>query len=306
MASLVLELQQDALNPKVPVSNLLRKAVVIARKLGLRDPEQWIQLELNGYGDTAAKDIPAYRKIHGEVKALNPFRGWQPVRFEDPKMDALVSTTHCSLSIAELESVLDSVRGGNGGGTLTIPFSPSQEAQLRRAIHMDTEVTLFVQASSLTRVLDAARTAILEWALKLEQDGVRGEGMTFTPDEKQKVAAPGSHSINFFGPVYQSQIQHGTQSSVQVQAADLDLQLVREFISALKDRADALPLPGDQKAELGVDIETVETQLRSPRPKAAVLRESLRSIRNVLEGAAGSVIAAELLKLLASALGITP
>ena len=71
MASLVLELQRDALDFGVPVSSLLRKAVVVARKLGLRDPERWTQLELKGYG--MDDEIPDYRRIRGQVKAFIPY-----------------------------------------------------------------------------------------------------------------------------------------------------------------------------------------------------------------------------------------
>jgi len=58
MASLVLELQQDALDPTVPVSNLLRKVIAVARKLELGDLEKWARSDLDGYGTAPAQDIP--------------------------------------------------------------------------------------------------------------------------------------------------------------------------------------------------------------------------------------------------------
>lgn len=275
----------------MPVSNLLRKALVVARKLGLRDLEKWTQSELNGYGKGEA--IPEYRKFRGEPKAFNPFHGWQPIRFPDSKTLAMISTKPCDQSVAELETITSRA---SEGGTLGMTFAPEQEAQLCKAIGMDMQVALIVQLYSITKILDAVRNAILEWSLKLEKDGIRGEGMTFTPDEK-RVADSASYSItNFFGPVHDSQIQHGTQGSVQVQTTGVDLVQLRDFIANLKGHTGALPLSREQRAELTADIGTVETQLSSPKPKAAVLRESLHSIRNILEGIAGSVIAAELLK----------
>ena len=35
------------------------------------------------------------------------------------------------------------------------------------------------------RILDAVRNAILNWSLKLEKDGILGEGMSFTPQERE-------------------------------------------------------------------------------------------------------------------------
>ena len=49
MASLVMQLQQAALDPSVRVSDLLRLALTTASKLGLSDIEQWLRNELDGY-----------------------------------------------------------------------------------------------------------------------------------------------------------------------------------------------------------------------------------------------------------------
>jgi hypothetical protein len=167
VASLVLELQQDALNPGVPVSSLLRKVVVVARKLGLRDLESWTQLELRGYGRD--DEIPDYRRIRGQVKAFNPYHGWQPVQFEDPETFERVSTALCNQSIGELETILREPHEG----TLAMTFGPQQVAILQRAIGMAMEIALIVQSSSLTKILDAVRTAILEWALSRDQTALR-------------------------------------------------------------------------------------------------------------------------------------
>lgn len=45
---MVLQLQSEALNHSVPVLQLLRKAKVIASKLGLEDALVWIDRELDG------------------------------------------------------------------------------------------------------------------------------------------------------------------------------------------------------------------------------------------------------------------
>jgi hypothetical protein len=48
VASIVIDLQRDSLNPEVDVSDLLRKGLVIASKLGIRDLNDWIENELGG------------------------------------------------------------------------------------------------------------------------------------------------------------------------------------------------------------------------------------------------------------------
>ena len=57
MSSLVFELQRDALNRNASVSDLLRKALVVSKKLKISEFEKWVTNELNGYSE----DIPDYR-----------------------------------------------------------------------------------------------------------------------------------------------------------------------------------------------------------------------------------------------------
>lgn len=37
-----------------------------------------------------------------------------------------------------------------------------------------------VSHTAVVKIVDAVRTVVLNWALKLEEDGVVGEGMSFT------------------------------------------------------------------------------------------------------------------------------
>jgi hypothetical protein len=55
MASLVLELQREALNSTIPVTDLLRKALVVATELSIKEFQAWIEYELNGYANLSGK-----------------------------------------------------------------------------------------------------------------------------------------------------------------------------------------------------------------------------------------------------------
>lgn len=48
--AIVIELQQEALSKDTDLLSLLRKAYLVARKLKLKEFEEWINHELNGYG----------------------------------------------------------------------------------------------------------------------------------------------------------------------------------------------------------------------------------------------------------------
>jgi hypothetical protein len=47
MEPLVLQLQAECLNSRVSILEVLRKALVVARKLSLTDAQVWVEKELN-------------------------------------------------------------------------------------------------------------------------------------------------------------------------------------------------------------------------------------------------------------------
>jgi hypothetical protein len=94
-----------------------------------------------------------------------------------------------------------------------------------------------------------------------------------------------------------SQIQQGTSQSSQVlNYSSNDIEAITKFIADLKGQLPELKLDADTQAEVEADVETIETQVKSPRPKHVIIREGLLSLRRILEGAAGSVIAALLVQ----------
>ena len=56
---IVIQLQREALDENVDIETLLRKAYLVARKLQLKDFEEWISSEQNGYNG----DVPDYRTV---------------------------------------------------------------------------------------------------------------------------------------------------------------------------------------------------------------------------------------------------
>ena len=85
MVSLVEELQSEAIKPTVAASDLLRKALVVATRLDIREMRDWIRCELDGYVE--GQPVPAYRQIRGQLMMYNPVRGWVPVSFPTSEVE---------------------------------------------------------------------------------------------------------------------------------------------------------------------------------------------------------------------------
>ena len=59
---------------------------------------------------------------------------------------------------------------------------------------------------------------------------------------------------------------------------------VEQIAGELKSQAGNLGLDFDGLSELMADLKTIDAQLTSSRPKTAIIRECLRSIKGILEG----------------------
>ena len=286
MSSLVRELQRDALDNSIPASSILRKALVVARKLSNEEFKVWCEMELKGYTD--GKEIPQYRFVETELKARNPVLGLIPVMMP-PQMADVFARKAISQPIAEIE---DLCANPTSEGFMIIPVPKSIEGTLVRMLNGYYPVVVASRAAFMG-ILDAVRNIVLDWALKLEEQGVLGEDMSFSDHEKQ-VAPTVTYNIN---QMIGSQIQHGSVGSTQSMTNQgVELADVTKFVQELRDAVKDIQLHSEKKAELESEIQTIEIQARSPKPKFNIIKESLTSVRNILEGAAGSAIATKLLE----------
>jgi hypothetical protein len=102
MSSIIQELQSDALNQKISVTELLQKCLLVATKLGIVEFASWTRLELDGY---RGREVPEYRIIYGEPKIFDPYHGYQPIFFEDPEDAEFISKMNFNQPIGEITAV---------------------------------------------------------------------------------------------------------------------------------------------------------------------------------------------------------
>lgn len=248
MPSLVEELQRDCLESTVPVTVLLRKAKVIAVKLGLDEFSEWVDKELNGYANEDA--IPAYRTIKGEPKAFNPLHGWQTVIFETSDTFELMSKRPIAQSVSELEELRKSETT-----EFQVPYAPEDQQQLMRAIGRPLQVSLMVGRTAVVGILEAVRNAILKWSLKLEQSGIVGEGLSFSKADKEKAHEPSTvykigRITNFTGTMGSMH----DQSRVSAQTTTMDVAAIRKLISSIRKYEADLSLGTAEASQLNETV----------------------------------------------------
>lgn len=282
MNSLVLELQREIYSSKVSVSDLLRKSYIISRKLNVKDFEHWIKNELNGYEHQ--KKIPAYRNVVGEATSWNSFRGWVHVLIPNKEMQDLVTVRKIGAPIPELEHLLNNSSDGR-----VYIVMPDQFSQF---LDFPAKVRLEISLSQIQKIVETTKNVLLEWSLKLEEDGILGDDMSFDDNEKQKAANKNYTVNNFYGSVSKNQFQQSSPNSNQ-NFTETEVKQIKELIQLLKNNSRDLNLSKEEKNTLDVNILSLENEIINS--KSIIFFESIKSIRNILEGLTGSLVASGIL-----------
>lgn len=269
MCSLVLELQRDVLDSSTSILVLLRKALVVARKLNIKEFQDWVEKELNGYPNES--ELPEYRFMLGELKARNPYYGWIP--FIVPlQIHDLVSTISVRQPISHIESLIVNTKDVES----LVTMSPGLEDFLRSSEDIRYEIKIHIDRSQAHGVLEAVRDVVLKWSLKLEDDGILGEGISFSQEEKQ-IAAKHDYGSFIQINVGQSQMQSSSsesQSNSDSFNNDLRGANIANFANQLQD--DARQVASNFSQNISQNINEITRLINSLREMAEQFPQAQR------------------------------
>src|SRR5262249_16778866 len=134
-----------------------------------------------GYKDKSK--IPDYRELRGNPVSYSPYYGWNRMMTYnlDPDQVDDITTFRFHQPISHFET-----SPNDKGDSIFVTYNPDVEGILTGALHNRAMPALEFHRTQYQGVLDAVRNIVLEWTLRLEKDGVLGEGMTFTSEEVRK------------------------------------------------------------------------------------------------------------------------
>ena len=227
MAKLVIELQKDCLNTNGSFSYLCQKAYFIAHKLNQDEMIEFLKKEIYGYKNI--KDLPDYRYVDLIYKAFNPYHGWIPFQIPSQGVFSRLLKGPIFLSVGEMQDFLnadDSILNS------AVPLELQQELIKRSNMPFITEIKGVFSKTQLVRILDVIKNRILDWAIKLEKEGICGNDYEFTEHEKE-IAKNMTVIIN--GNVNGSNIIDSmTNSSVTVNNNGFDFEALKQLVTKIE------------------------------------------------------------------------
>lgn len=207
MAGIVLELQKEVLSSNCDIVNVLRKAHLIAVKLKLSDFDQWIQYELNGYTDQS--ECPEYRKLQGILKYYNQYHGWCSILVQNDELEKKICKIEIINSISEIISLCELSKD------IMSEFHGKELDYINKLCNMPfpQRIALQVSSTAVKDIEEKVKNAILEWTLKLEEDGIVEENMMFTEIEKDCATNIPQTANNYYGP---TSVINSTSGNAQI------------------------------------------------------------------------------------------
>lgn len=208
MSSIVLELQKEVTLQNCDIVYVLRKAHLIAAKLKLSEFDQWISYELNGYPNQNC--TPNYRLMRGELKGFDPYTGWIPAIINHAELENLICKRKIQNSISEIITLCE--KSNNG---FILPFYGSTLQQLNEMFDSEFPIqyALHISSTAVIDIVEKVKNTVLEWTIKLEAEGILGEGMKFNEEEKKNALEIPHMVNNFYGS---TNVMNGSAQNMQI------------------------------------------------------------------------------------------
>jgi len=224
MKSIVIELQEMSSDENILITKLIRKALIVASKLNLSDFMKWIEKEINGYDEVS--EIPEYRNVTGEVKAINPNNGiWIPLLW--PNAPEGVYDRKINQKISEIEYNYKSA-----DGILVVPFPQERIQFFIKNFNVPSPPYLIINKAALAGILESVKDIILKWSLKLEKEGIFGEGMVFSKEEQEKAINNQQIKIDNFYGILGSTFMGEVRQELNIVVKNNDLESLLKYLKS--------------------------------------------------------------------------
>jgi len=283
MESLVLDLQKAAYSSQGSISELVRKAYFVAKKLKLTEFEKWLSQELDGYSDVTL--LPEYRYIKCVLKGYNPYHGWQDVIFPDVQLGEKISRQPVVGSIRELEEQsTQNYLAIQLPGNLVMDFGKATGAKI--------DYKLFLQPTQIIKILDKVRKIILDWAIELEAQEIIGSGLTFTDEEQKNASRIGTQIIyNFNGSINQSQIQQNSSNSTQNLSIEQMDNAIKLLLDEIRNNKDDIVI-NNQEDILNMEeqLNILEEHLRLRSQNQSLIQGAVIKLKVIFEKATENIV----------------
>ncbi len=284
--SLLRDIQNDLAGQSEDVTAVLRKCKILSARLGSREFADWVRWELGGYPEE--QPTPEYRRLAITYYANFSNSAW---RVSDTPIPLQIVPEQYRDSFQELEfreGIAKAISLTGEGASIPRPeLILAIQGKMYPTMNCH-GVTGRIGAVEFVQLISAVKSRILDFVLEIE---------AANPDAGE--AAPNSQPVpqdklqpivnNFLGSVGSvAQQSHGFR---QTAAITIQSQELTTLVSELTAHLHELHLGSIQRKLAEAQIATLRAQQLADEPDAVIVHQAGRSLRNITEGAIGSLLA---------------
>ncbi len=119
--------------------------------------------------------------IQGQLKALNPVRGWISVVMDSAVAEKTFTKTKSPNSISELYDLYQNTESS----MLAMNLPAETNKYVAKCCGFNTQFRLEFGKNQIYSILSRVKNNILDWALTLEESGIVGRDYSFSEEEKR-------------------------------------------------------------------------------------------------------------------------
>ncbi|WP_405310098.1 hypothetical protein [Methanobrevibacter sp.] len=286
MDSLIIDLQKDILENK-DVKSILNKALMISNELELKEFNEWINLELNGYEDNLDK-LPSYRVFECEVRydAINQV-GFNlvtaskiPIPSISEDIDYGLREVKVSNSILELIDICNTHQKN-----VHFKLDFKLEKLLKRYIKNSVDIYRVCPIFQLEAIIDHVKKEIMNWCSELKKNNILGHSFMFTEEEVET-----ARTINNF-ILSNSSIQIGNNVQINNISYKNDIMINLNSIKKVLREND---IDETVYNEIHENIVIIETEIEKENPDMRLMKDTviyvLGFISQMLSGVASGLL----------------
>lgn len=286
--SLLREIQQDVAGSNVDITTILRKCKILAARLQSKEFDQWLTWELDGYPDS--QEIPAYRRLIVTHYASFHDGVWSvpqaavPLQVVPEKHHEAFRYIEFRDGIAKADSLARCKNVVSIERPEVIFLLQGKMYPRMQCLRAWGEISTI----EFQQVLSAVQNRVLDFSLKIEAENPNsGEAPPNSRPVPEEKLRPLVQNI-FYGTVgaVAQNSEHVNQT-----VAIVSPQEIKKLVDEFEAHIDELALNPQERRRAEAQIATLKAE-SVQEPNVALVRQAARSLRNITEGAIGSLIAA--------------
>jgi hypothetical protein len=268
----------------------------VSRASGDPTMAEWATRELAGYDSV---DVPEYRQAPAMLMATDHHGRDVPVHLKEASWRERAG--RCSL-VAPLSDVI-ACSGAPKGNSFKVLFQPEFETKLLTALPGAVSAFRIVQRAAFGAAVAVVRQKVFNWALEQTHEnpglpaGIDLASVLGLPMGHGQVAVPveGRTGLDMSNAQLNGSVQIIMQSpgttATQSTSSGADMAVLRELVQAVESAVRNANESTEASSSVVASLDELKALVAMPQPRTGWIKESVKSLRTVIEGAGGALLA---------------